>query len=125
MVSHFLFTGIYNLFIKQAYRTINLHQNKIIVFKRQVTMNERNKMMKEIEPNKKLSFVSLQNSSFNLSFQNHNFENQNIKEDSQASFFMDSSRSSIWIQAIDNKNLTLENQQNIFTKINTLPLKVS
>ena len=95
MVSHFLFTGIYNLFIKQAYRTINLHQNKIIVFKRQVTMKERNKMMKEIEPNKKLSFVSLQNSSFNLSFQNHNFENQNIKEDSQASFFMDSSRSSI------------------------------
>ena len=72
----------------------------------------------------KLSFASLQNQSFNLSFKDYQFEKQDIPKDDQQSFFSDSSNSTDWIRVVEDKNLTFENQQNIISKINTLPIKV-
>lgn len=97
---------------------------KRIKIKRQVTMNEKVKD-KKMEPNKRLSFVSMQNSSFNLSFKDHNFESQNAKEEVKNTITNSSCVSSKWIKVLEKKKSCFGNINNVFTKLTPQLRKVS
>lgn len=94
--------------------------------KRQGTLNAAQKVKNGlIDPAKKLSFASMQNSSFNLSFKNYNFDKpDNTKDDRSSSQQTETeqSSSSEWLEVIEKHNTSFGNTKHILGRLSSVPI---
>lgn len=89
-------------------------------------MKEKNIKQDDIhQSNKKLSFASLQNSSFNLSFKDFQFEKQKVNEQDKDSSIAASSTPSKWIRVVNEESKAFQNHSNIIENLKPDSLKVS